>query len=157
MLSRGATTRPPHPVAALGASPPTRRATKVGRPDYCTKELALAMGFPESAGPVRGRPDSLTVSPAPRWAAGRRLIAVDGKSLRGAGDHDAASARRLDHATRTVLAQLATTAKGNGIPTVRTLLAALDKTAGLAAVVVAIDSMHIQDDTLQVIPDGDGD
>ncbi len=59
----------------------------------------------------------------------------------------------LDHATGTVLAQLATTAKSNEIPTVRTLLAALDLTGAVAT----IDAMHTQDDTARTILDGGGD
>ena len=58
-------------------------------------------------------------------AEGRRVIAIDGKSLRGAGGADGVMPHlvaALDHATGTVLAQLATTAKSNEIPTVRTLL-----------------------------------
>jgi len=88
-------------------------------------------------------------------AAGRRVIAIDGKSLRGAGGggvmpHLVAA---LDHATGTVLAQLATTAKSNEIPTVRTLLGALDLTGAVAT----IDAMHTQDDTARTILDGGGD
>ena len=53
---------------------------------------------------------------------GRRVIAIDGKSLRGAGRGGVMPhlVGVLDHATGTVLAQLATTAKSNEIPTVRT-------------------------------------
>jgi predicted transposase YbfD/YdcC len=89
-------------------------------------------------------------------SAGRRVIAIDGKSLRGAGDaggvlpHLVAA---LDHATGTVLGQLATAAKSNEIPTVRTLLKTLD----LSGAVVTIDALHTQDDTAQVILDGRGD
>jgi predicted transposase YbfD/YdcC len=92
--------------------------------------------------------------------AGRRVIAVDGKSLRGAGGGGGVMPHlvaALDHTTGTVLAQLATTAKSNEIPTVRTLLAALDQTVGLTAVVVTIDAMHTQDDTARAILDGGGD
>jgi predicted transposase YbfD/YdcC len=93
-------------------------------------------------------------------AAGRRVVAVDGKSLRGAGSADGSMPHlvgALDHATGTVLGQLATTAKSNEIPTVRTLLATLDQTVGLGGVVVTIDAMHTQDDTARVILDGGGD
>jgi predicted transposase YbfD/YdcC len=90
--------------------------------------------------------------------AGRRVIAIDGKSLRGAGGHAGSEAvmphlvGALDHATGTVLAQLATTAKSNEIPTVRTLLKTLDLTAAVAT----IDAMHTQDDTARAILDGGG-
>jgi predicted transposase YbfD/YdcC len=94
--------------------------------------------------------------------AGRRVIAIDGKSLRGAGAGDGGGVMphlvgALDHATGTVLAQLATTAKSNEIPTVRTLLGALDQTVGLTGVVATIDAMHTQDDTARAILDGGGD
>jgi hypothetical protein len=64
-------------------------------------------------------------------AAGRRVIAIDGKSLRGAAGPDGLLPHlvaALDHATGTVLGQLATAAKSNEIPTVRTLLALFDLT-----------------------------
>jgi predicted transposase YbfD/YdcC len=89
-------------------------------------------------------------------SGGRRVIAIDGKSLRGAGGSDGVLPHlvaALDHATGTVLGQLATIAKSNEIPTVRTLLKALD----LTGAVVSIDAMHTQDDTAQVILDGHGD
>ena len=89
-------------------------------------------------------------------AAGRRVIAIDGKSLRGAGGADGVMPHlvaALDHATGTVLAQLATNAKSNEIPTVRTLLKTLD----LTAAVTTIDAMHTQDDTARTILDGGGD
>ena len=87
---------------------------------------------------------------------GRRVIAIDGKSLRGAAGPDGVMPHlvaALDHATGTVLGQLATMAKSNEIPTVRTLLKALD----LSGAVVTIDAMHTQDDTAQLILDGGGD
>jgi Transposase DDE domain len=48
-----------------------------------------------------------------------------------------------DHASGTVLGQLATAAKSNEIPAVRTLLAGFD----LTDVVVTVDAMHTQTDT----------
>ena len=89
-------------------------------------------------------------------SSGRRVIAIDGKSLRGAGGAQGVLPHlvaALDHATGTVLAQLATLAKSNEIPTVRTLLKTLDLTAAVATV----DAMHTQDDTAQTILDGGGD
>jgi len=88
--------------------------------------------------------------------AGRRVIAIDGKSLRGAAGPDGLLPHLvavLDHATGTVLGQLATAAKSNEIPTVRTLLALFD----LNGAVVTLDAMHTQDDTAQAIIDGGGD
>lgn len=59
----------------------------------------------------------------------------------------------LGHATGTVLGQLATAAKSNEIPTVRTLLAGFD----LTGVVVTVDAMHTQTDTATAIIDARGD
>jgi predicted transposase YbfD/YdcC len=92
-------------------------------------------------------------------AAGRRVIAIDGKSLRGAGGADGVLPHlvaALDHTTGTVLGQLATAVKSNEIPTVRTLLKALDLRSGGGAV-VTIDALHTQDDTAQAILDAGGD
>ena len=89
-------------------------------------------------------------------AGGRRVIAIDGKSLRGSGGADGVLPHlvaALDQATGAVLAQLATMARSNDIPTVRTLLKALD----LTGCVVSIDAMHTQDDTAWTILDGHGD
>jgi predicted transposase YbfD/YdcC len=89
-------------------------------------------------------------------AGGRRVIAVDGKTVRGARAGSAAVPHlvsALDHATGTVLGQLATAAKSNEIPAVRTLLAGFD----LAGVVVTMDAMHTQAETAAAILDGGGD
>jgi len=88
--------------------------------------------------------------------AGRRVIAIDGKIPRGAGAADGVLPHlvaALDHASGTVLGQLATAAKSNEIPTVRTLLALFDLTGS----VVTLDAMHTQDDTAQAIIDAGGD
>lgn len=89
-------------------------------------------------------------------AGGRRVIAVDGKTVRGARTASAAAPHlvsALDHATGTVLGQLATAAKSNEIPAVRTLLAGFD----LTGVVVTVDAMHTQTDTATAILSGGGD
>ena len=52
-------------------------------------------------------------------SGGRRVIAIDGKNLRGAGNRDGVLPHlvtALDQATGAVLAQLATTAKSNKVP-----------------------------------------
>jgi predicted transposase YbfD/YdcC len=88
--------------------------------------------------------------------AGTRVVAIDGKSLRGSGGADGQPPHlvaALDHGTGTVLGQVATAAKSNEIPTVRTLLRSLD----LTGVIATIDAMHTQDDTAQTILDGGGD
>jgi len=101
-----------------------------------------------------------------RSIAGRRVIAIDGKTLRGArtatgdGGLDSTTAPHLvaalDHATGTILGQLATAAKSNEIPTVRTLLATFDLAAD-GGVVVTVDAMHTQTDTARLITAAGGD
>ncbi len=91
-----------------------------------------------------------------RVAGGRRVIAVDGKTVRGARTAAAAAPHlvsALDHATGTVPGQLATAAKSNEIPAVRALLAGFD----LAGVVVTVDAMHSQTDTATAITGAGGD
>ncbi len=86
----------------------------------------------------------------------RRVIAVDGKTVRGARTrHQRAPhlVAALDHHTGAVLGQLAVAAKSNEIPAVRTLLASFD----LAGAVVTVDAMHTQTDTAQLIADAGGD
>ncbi|MGH3500937.1 MAG: ISAs1 family transposase [Nocardioidaceae bacterium] len=90
-------------------------------------------------------------------AAGRRVIALDGKSVRGARAHSEAAAPHLiaafDHAAGAVLGQVAVQAKSNEIPAARTLLAQLD----LDGVVVTMDAMHTQTDTATLITGAGGD
>jgi predicted transposase YbfD/YdcC len=88
---------------------------------------------------------------AGRWAAqrttpgpgGRRVIAVDGKTLRGSagsgepGDHLLAA---LDHAHGTVLGQVEVGAKTNEIPMFPILLDSVDITGA----VITADAMHAQ-------------
>ena len=84
-------------------------------------------------------------------AGGRLVIAVDGKTVRGAKDvagkapHLVAA---LAHGIGAVLGQVAVDAKSNEIPAVRDLLKAF---ASLAGAVITIDAMHTQSDTAQVI------
>lgn len=85
----------------------------------------------------------------------RRVIAIDGKSVRGARHADGTMPHLvagLDHATGAVLGQVAVTAKSNEIPAARTLLGCFD----LNDVVVTMDAMHTQDDTATVITDAGG-
>ncbi|MFE9328876.1 ISAs1 family transposase [Nocardia sp. NPDC052278] len=81
---------------------------------------------------------------------GRRVIAFDGKTVRGARD----AAGNLAHLlaglcqrTGVVLAQIAVGAKTNEIPVLQTLLATLD----LAGAIVTADAMHCQRETAQAI------
>ena len=77
---------------------------------------------------------------------GRRVIALDGKTVRGARTANAVAPHLVaafDHATGTVVGQVAVAAKSNEIPAVRDLLACFD----LAGVVVTVDAMHTQVET----------
>ncbi len=86
---------------------------------------------------------------------GRRVIAIDGKTVRGArtgGGTAPHLVAALDHCSSTALGQLAVTAKSNEIPAVRNLLAGFD----LTGAVVTVDAMHTQTDTAQVIIEAGG-
>ena len=88
--------------------------------------------------------------------AGRRVIAIDGKSVRGAKDTQGRMPHLVaafDHAAGVVLGQLAVAAKSNEIPCVRDLLACFD----LTEVVVTVDAMHTQTDTARAITAAGGD
>ena len=84
-------------------------------------------------------------------AGGRLVIAIDGKTVRGAKDKNGKAPHlvaALAHGIGAVLGQVAVDAKSNEIPAVRELLKAF---ASLASAVVTIDAMHTQHDTAQVI------
>lgn len=88
-----------------------------------------------------------------RHIAGRRVIAIDGKTVRGArtaaiqAPHLIAA---LDHRTGVVLGQNQVAAKSNEIPAVRDLLAGFDP-VDLHRCVITADAMHTQDDTAATI------
>ena len=82
---------------------------------------------------------------------GRLVIAIDGKTVRGAKDKTGKAPHlvaALAHGIGAVLGQVAVDAKSNEIPAVRELLTAF---ASLAGAVITIDAMHTQADTAQVI------
>ena len=84
-------------------------------------------------------------------AGGRLVIAIDGKTIRGARNKDGKARHlvaALAHGIGAVLGQVAVDVKSNEIPAVRDLLKAF---ASLAGAVVTIDAMHTQSDTAQVI------
>jgi predicted transposase YbfD/YdcC len=87
----------------------------------------------------------------------RRVIALDGKTIRGARTGPNGKAPHLiaafDHGARVVLGQVALEAKSNEIPAARTLLGHLD----LDGAVVTLDAMHTQTDTATTITDAGGD
>jgi predicted transposase YbfD/YdcC len=84
-------------------------------------------------------------------AGGRLVIAIDGKTVRGAKNKEGKAPHlvaALAHGIGAVLGQVAVDARSNEIPAVRDLLKAF---ASLASAVVTIDAMHTQSDTAQVI------
>lgn len=88
---------------------------------------------------------------------GRRVIALDGKTVRGARTRPDGRAPHLvtafDHAAGAVLGQVAVDSKSNEIPAARTLLEHLD----LNGAVATMDAMHTQSDTAKLITDAGGD
>lgn len=94
-----------------------------------------------------------------RHIAGRRVIAIDGKTVRGARSRTRPAPHlvaALDHATGVVLGQDAVAAKSNEIPAVRDLLAGFDP-ADLHGSLITVDAMHSQDDTAKAIRDAGAD
>jgi predicted transposase YbfD/YdcC len=84
-------------------------------------------------------------------AGGRLVIAVDGKTVRGAktkGGKAPHLVAALARGIGAVLGQVAADAKSSEIPAVRELLKTF---ADLAGVVLTIDAMHTQHDTAQLI------
>ena len=84
-------------------------------------------------------------------AGGRMLIAVDGKTVRGAKGKDGKAPHlvaALAHGIGAVPGQVAVEAKSNEIPAVRELLKAF---ADLAGAVVTVDALHAQADIAQLI------
>ena len=84
-------------------------------------------------------------------AGGRLVIAIDGKTVRGAKNKKGKAPHlvaALAHGIGAVLGQVAVDEKSNEIPAVRELLQAF---GSLASAVVTIDAMHTQHDTAQLI------
>ncbi len=84
-------------------------------------------------------------------AGGRLVIAIDGKTVRGAKTRNGKAPHlvaALAHGIGAVVGQVAVDAKSNEIPAVRELLKAF---ADLAGAVLTIDAMHTQHDTAQLI------
>lgn len=94
-----------------------------------------------------------------RQVGGRRVIAIDGKTVRGARSATTTAPHliaALDHHSGVVLGQNVVLAKSNEIPAVRDLLAGFDA-ADLDRCVITADAMHTQDDTAKVILDAGAD
>lgn len=86
-------------------------------------------------------------------AGDRRVIAIDGKTLRGARTGAARAPHliaALDHVTGTVVGQAAIADKSNEIPAVRDLLTTFN-TTDLAGAVITVDAMHCQTGTAEAI------
>jgi predicted transposase YbfD/YdcC len=83
--------------------------------------------------------------------AGRRVIAVDGKTIRGARTISGAPhlVAAFDHTSGAVVGQLAVTSKSNEIPALRDLLDGMDITGA----VISADAMHCQRETARDITD----
>ncbi len=84
-------------------------------------------------------------------AGGRLVIAVEGKTVRGAKSKNGKAPHlvaALAHGVGAVLGQVAVDEKSNEIPAVRELLKAF---ADLAGAVFTIDAMHTRHDTAQAI------
>jgi len=83
--------------------------------------------------------------------AGRQVIAIDGKTMRGARTATGAPhlVAALDHAAGAVLGQLAVATKSNEIPALRDLLKGMD----IADAVITADAMHCQRETASHITD----
>ncbi len=82
---------------------------------------------------------------------GRLVIAIDGKTVRGARSKAGKAPHlvaALAHGIGAVLGQVAADEKSNEIPAVRELLTAF---ADLAGAVFTLDAMHTQHDTAQAI------
>jgi hypothetical protein len=81
----------------------------------------------------------------------RRVIATDGKTIRGARTRAGGKAPHLiaafDHGAGVVLGRVAIDAKSNETPAARTLLEQFD----LDGAVVTLDAMHTQTDTATTI------
>ena len=89
-------------------------------------------------------------------AGGRRVIALDGKTVRGARTKNKAAPHLVaayDHGAGAVLGQIAVAAKSNEIPAVQELLRLFD----LDGAVVTLDAMHTQTDTANLITAGGAD
>jgi predicted transposase YbfD/YdcC len=81
--------------------------------------------------------------PSPTPCSPRRAVAIDGKTLRGSGQHPSPQVHLLavmDHTTRAVLAQTDVDATTNEITQFQPLLESLD----LAGWVITADAMHSQ-------------
>jgi predicted transposase YbfD/YdcC len=88
--------------------------------------------------------------------AGRRVIAIDGKTVRGARGGDTSAPHlvaALAHGSGAVLGQVAVREKSNEIPAARDLLEVLD----LDGAVVTMDALHTQHATAALVTEAGAD
>lgn len=88
--------------------------------------------------------------------ADRRVIAIDGKTVRGARSNDAPAPHlvaALAHGSGAVLGQVAVREKSNEIPAARALLEVLD----LDGAVVTMDALHTQHATAALVTEAGAD
>ncbi|GAA3613906.1 ISAs1 family transposase [Kineosporia mesophila] len=96
-------------------------------------------------------------------SGGRRVIAIDGKTVRGARTRTSTGARAphlvsaLEHQAGAVLGQVSVEARSNEIPAARTLLSTLENAGMLTGAVVTLDAMHTQTETAAQIVAGGAD
>ncbi len=86
----------------------------------------------------------------------RRVIAIDGKTIRGARTAHRVAPHLVaahDHATGAVLGQLAVETKSNEIPAVRDLLTCMN----IEGAVITVDAMHTQGETASLVLAAGGD
>jgi predicted transposase YbfD/YdcC len=103
---------------------------------------ADALDRASGAGWASQQPQSANL-PSPTPCSPRRAVAIDGKTLRGSGQHPSPQVHLLavmDHTTRAVLAQTDVDATTNEITQFQPLLESLD----LAGWVITADAMHSQ-------------
>jgi len=128
-------------LAALGVRrDPLRGAYQP--PGEATVRRVLARVDPDALDRVIGRWLADQQPPATPWS-GRQAVAVDGKTLRGTGQHGVGQVHLLaamDHADGMVLAQGQVDGAPSEVTGFRPLLAGLD----LTGVVVTADALHTQ-------------
>ncbi len=134
-IAEWASDAPPQVRAALGLPGPAPDLVTIWRVLTAVDPAALdaAIGSWVTAQLARARP-----GPA------RAALAVDGKTLRGARTGDGCAPHLmacLDHASGTVLAQVAVDGKTNEIPMFAVVL---DQIADLAGTLVTADALHAQ-------------
>jgi hypothetical protein len=134
----------PRPEEGPMGQPPERQPDSPAYqpPVEATVRRVLARVDPDTLDLVIGR-SLADQQPPPRPWSGRQAVAVDGKTLRGTGQHGVGQVHLLaamDHADGMVLAQRQVDGAPGEVTGFRPLLAGMD----LAGVVVTADALHTQ-------------